>query len=94
MVKVTALVISFERGRLPSALGMRGPVHRIPPRGRGLGARGRTKVTDSAAFDHIQVLDYTPLEPGDGRSQHTSIALGRQAPPAVVAIWKTLFAEL
>ena len=40
------------------------------------------------------VLDYTPLQLGVGRSHHESIALGKQAPPAVVAIWKTLFAAL
>ena len=55
---------------------------------------GRTKVTTIPPRLTIQVLDYTPLELGAGGSHHDSTALGRQARPAVVAIWKTLFAEL
>lgn len=40
------------------------------------------------------VLDFTPRALGVGRSHHEMVALGAQAPAAVVAIWKTLFAGL
>lgn len=60
---------------------------------RNLGALGLQPGLMGNASGFV-VLDYTPLELGVGRSHHESIALGKQAPPAVVAIWKTLFAAL
>jgi hypothetical protein len=40
------------------------------------------------------VLDYAPRVLGSGRAHHESVALGRQAGPAVAALWLTLFSAL
>ena len=65
----------------------------VAARSANLGALGLQPGLMGNASGFV-VLDYTPLELGVGRSHHESIALGKQAPPAVVAIWKTLFAAL
>ena len=42
------------------------------------------------------VLDFEPLVlgPGTGRSHHGSVALGKQAPPGVAAMWLSLYSAL
>ena len=42
------------------------------------------------------VLDFEPLVlgPGTSRSHHGSVALGKQAPPGVAAMWLSLYSAL
>ena len=47
---------AFEGFRLPSARVRRGPAQHIPPRGRGLPARGRPRCANFTAFDHPGML--------------------------------------